>query len=233
MSKQGINKRLLTLASFVEPGKVVADIGTDHAYLPIYLVQSGKVSRVIACDINEKPLRVAEKNVISSGLASKIELRLGNGLQVLRPGEVQLAVIAGMGGGTVRQILEASPKVLASLERLVLQPMGDEADLRRWLLDNGWQLTDETLVLEDERLYTVIVSEKGNERIYDPVILEVGPRLIEKKHPLLPDLLNKLTGKYRQVLQGLSQSTKPEARCKLETVKEYLRRLEEVAEKCR
>ncbi len=230
MSNKVLSKRLHTAAMFVSAGSIIADIGTDHAYLPIHLIKSGRCPKAIACDVKEKPLQAARKNVLANGLDSKIELRLGDGLQVLRPGEVQTAIIAGMGGNTIKQILKQSPEVLNGLEQLILQPMGDEESLRYWLITNGWRLADETLVLEDGRLYTVMACEHGEEQLHSSVILEIGPRLIEKKHPLLPRLLNKIEDKYRLILQGLLQSNKPEIQEKIKTVEKRLAALKKVSD---
>lgn len=224
-----LSERLMALSNYVEKGKVVADIGTDHGYLPIYLVQSGICPRVLAADINLGPLEAARKNVMAHCLDTKIELRLGDGLQILKPGEAQVVNIAGMGGNTIANILKAAPGVLAGLERLILQPMGDEGLLRHWLLTNGWKLIDENLVLEDQRLYTIIVCEQGLEQLYDAVTLEIGPRLLEQRHPLLTILITKLQHKYQSILTGLAKSNNQKTKAKSQSINEHLQLLEEVS----
>lgn len=232
MNDKNLSKRLLALSHYVNQGQTIADIGTDHGHLPIYLVKSAISPAAIACDVNEKPLAVARKNISSHRLNSKIELRLGDGLTTLQPGEVQVVIIAGMGGNTIKQILSAAPTVTSALQRLILQPMGDEDILRYWLLTNGWQIIDETLVQEDDHLYVIIICEQGQEQLYPPVILEIGPRLIEKKHPLLPELMAKLQGKYQRILSGLVKSNRPENQLKLKQVKERLTLLEGAVKDC-
>ncbi|MEG6616383.1 class I SAM-dependent methyltransferase [Peptococcaceae bacterium 1198_IL3148] len=227
-----LSSRLATLSNYVKPGSVMADIGTDHGYLPIYLVKSGICPKAIACDVRQMPLETARKNVLANCLDKKIELRLGDGIQVLKPGEVQVVSIAGMGGSTIRQILSDKPDVLAELDRLILQPMGDEESLRQWLLTNGWRIIDEELVLEDERLYTIIVSEQGAEPLPEPIVLEIGPRLMEKHHSLLPQLIARLQDKYRLMINGLAKSNRAETQAKLALAKKRLQDLEEVATKC-
>ncbi|WP_034638608.1 tRNA (adenine(22)-N(1))-methyltransferase [Desulfofalx alkaliphila] len=229
MNYPGLSKRLSILAGYVEQGKIIADIGTDHGYLPIALVKSGKCPKAIACDVNKKPLEVAAKNITANGLDSKIELRRGDGLQVVQPGEVQVVIIAGMGGNTMKKILQEAPAVLDSLEGLILQPMADEESLRRWLVTNNWSLVDETLAYEEGRLYTFIVCRQGNERQYSDVELEIGPRLIEKRHPLLPALLDRHIIKYNKILDGLEKSNKPQAKEKAHYIKERIRQIGEVA----
>ncbi|MGB9793297.1 MAG: tRNA (adenine(22)-N(1))-methyltransferase [Thermacetogeniaceae bacterium] len=202
--------RLARLADYVIPGAVVADIGTDHALLPAYLVQKGICSRVIACDLHPGPLESAKRTVAQYGLDGKVELRRGYGLEPLSPGEASVIVIAGMGGAKIREILAASPAVLEGTERLILQPLGGEALLRRWLLENGWALSDEELVYEGGRFYVILVAEsaKGSRTLqrFEDSLLEIGPKLLEKRHPLLVSYLKRLIQGYQDVLRSLERS---------------------------
>lgn len=223
-----LSKRLQCIADYVNAGSIMADIGTDHAFLPVYLVQKGVCPRAVAADINYGPLEAARANVSQYGLIEQIELRLGNGLQVLEPGEVDTIVIAGMGGGTIRDILQASPNVVEKAVRFIFQPMADDLVLRQYLLENGWRLVDEELLIEDGRLYLVIVAEKGEEEIRDPILLEIGPRLLEKKHPLLELSLQRIKQKYQRILEGLAKSTQSTAMKKALFIKEKLARLENI-----
>ncbi|GAB6158076.1 tRNA (adenine(22)-N(1))-methyltransferase TrmK [Desulfotomaculum varum] len=224
-----LSQRLTTLANYIPAGSLVADIGTDHGYLPVYLVLTGRASRVIAADLRPGPLAAARATLQRYQTADRIRLRLGNGLQVLQPGEADVIVIAGMGGGTIRDILQASPAAAAAARRLILQPMADEAELRHYLISHGWTIADETLLLEDDRLYLVIVAEPGQEDIKDPLLLEVGPRLWEKKHPLLKEHIQRLLIKYAKVCRGLKQSSQPAARAKAHLIKEKMAALEKMA----
>lgn len=226
-----LSKRLKCLVQYVPQGSVVADIGTDHGYLPVYLVWQGICPGVIAADINRGPLEAARSNVQQRGVQHKIDLRLGNGLQVLKPGEAEVIVIAGMGGGTIRDILAASPQLAAQASRLILQPMADEKDLREYLLQHGWRLLDEEILLEDDRIYLVLVAERGREDLGNPILLEVGPRLLEKKHPLLKLYLHKLIEKYQRVLDGLQKSSREIAQTKAVLIKEKIAQLREIVGK--
>lgn len=202
------------VASYVIPGAVVADIGTDHALLPVYLVRQGISKRVIACELNSGPLESARATVDHYGLKEQVEVRKGNGLQALRPGEASVIVIAGMGGAKIREILTASPEVLKEVKRLILQPQGGEALLRRWLLENKWALIDEDLVYEGERFYVIIISEllqEGKCQDLDSSLLEIGPKLLEKKHPLLVPYLSRLIKNYEEVIRSLRNSSRPGA----------------------
>ncbi len=209
-------ERLARVADYVIPGAAVADIGTDHALLPVYLVRQGISSRVIACDLNPGPLNAARAAVARYGLEKHVEIREGDGLQVLRPGEAAVIVIAGMGGAKIRDILAASREVLKGVKRLILQPQGGEALLRRWLLENNWALTDEELVYEDGRFYVIIVSEplpqSEEYSKFEIGLLDIGPRLLEKKHPLLIPYLNRQIQRMEDVVKFLDGASSPGAR---------------------
>ena len=154
-----LSKRLREIVALVPQGIIVADIGTDHALLPIYLIEKGMASKVIASDINRGPFDAARQAVMTKGLQNEIDVRMGDGLDVLSPGEAQVVVIAGMGGNTIREVLATSFETVSLFERLILQPMNDAYDLRCWLVQNGWCFVDEKLVAEGERLYVIIVAE--------------------------------------------------------------------------
>ncbi len=210
------------------PGSVVADIGTDHVRLPVYLIRSGRCPRVIASELNEKPFEQARFRVRLYDLEDKIEVRRGDGLKVLSPGEAQEVVVAGMGGNTIKQLLVAAPEVLNRLDRLVLQPAVDAGDLRLWLADNGWQLVDETLVEEKGRLYVALATEAGRETTRDRLLVEIGPRLVEKNDPLLIRYLEKLKEEYQRILSRLARSRSPAAREKAIEVTARLAKVREV-----
>ena len=145
-----LSQRLQAIANFVPKGAKVADIGTDHGFLPCYLAQSGQAEQVIACDVNAQPLSLAQKNITDYNVADKVSTRLGNGLAVLKPGEVDTVTIAGMGGALMIDILDASPNVVDRLKRIILQPnVGAEA-VRVWAEKNRWQIVAEDLVKEND-----------------------------------------------------------------------------------
>lgn len=152
------DERLLCAASLVRQGSRVADIGTDHAYLPIYLVESGRSPSTIASDIRVGPADSARKNVAAAGLCDRIEVRLGDGLSGIAPDEVDDIVIAGMGGETIAAILQGAEWVKDARYRLILQPMTRAEDLRRYLLTNGFEIDEERVVPDGRRLYTVMAA---------------------------------------------------------------------------
>ena len=154
-----LDKRLSAVAALVRQDSRLADIGTDHAYLPVYLVQAGVCPSAIASDIGAGPLEAARHTVTANGLTSKVALRLGDGLATVTADEVEDVAIAGMGGETIAAILEAAPWVKDGRVRLILQPMTRAEDLRRWLLQNGFSVLEEHLIIDGRHLYPVMAAE--------------------------------------------------------------------------
>lgn len=151
--------RLLTAASFVRSGATVADVGTDHAYLPIYLVSAGIANCAIASDINEGPLARAEANVRKYGLSDRIALRLTPGLSGIEAYAPTDILICGMGGELIASILEATEFVRDASIRLILQPMSSAKELRLWLASNGFEIIEERFATEKEKLYVVLCAQ--------------------------------------------------------------------------
>ena len=158
-----LDKRLSLAASFVRNGSRVADIGTDHAYLPVWLVQNGVCPFAIAADIRSGPAERAAESVKKAGLESKISVRLGDGLSPVNPSEADDIVIAGMGGETIADILNGTPWTKDARYHLVLQPMTRAAALHESLLSNGYAITREQTVTDGKRVYLVLAAR------FDPV----------------------------------------------------------------
>ncbi len=203
--------RLYAIAGFIPLGRRVVDVGTDHALLPVYLVRNRICPGVVAGDVHPGPYRIALSAVAVAGLADRIDVRMGDGLTIVKPDEVNVAVIAGMGGGTIREILKNSFGIAASLERLVLQPMVDAGALRIWLVEKGWHIADEVLLEEGGTIYEVIVAERGREEVADPLLIEIGARLVEKKDPLLKKHLTNQIQSLQRIVYSLAKSASPEA----------------------
>jgi len=219
-------ERLRSITGFITTGSTVVDIGTDHALLPVYLVKSGIAPKVIAGDLNAGPLEAAQKNVTEAGLADKINLRRGDGFNIIRPGEADMAVIAGMGGLTIRHIIEKGGDMVGKLKALILQPMGDSGPLREWLVDNGWRIADEDLIKEDGRIYEVIAAAPGREETADRTLISIGPRLFDKKHPLLIELITEEINKNRKIITDMKLSSTDETFLKRQNLLDRTGRLE-------
>jgi len=202
-----LGERLQTIAAMVPEGVAsIADIGTDHAYLPIYLVKNNIVARAIAGDIHQGPYLSAKNAVISARLEQVISVRLGNGLEVVNPGEAEVVAIAGMGGQNIIDILRARPEVIAAVKRLIVQPMIAAPAVRRWFQDNGWQIVSEQLVREDGKLYQIIAAEPGEKQSFEPILYEIGPVLWQTRHPLLLVHIEELIAHLRNVLASMASS---------------------------
>ena len=178
-----LDKRLSAVAALVRQGSRLADIGTDHAYLPVHLVQSGVCPSAIASDIGAGPLDAARRTVTENGLTSEIALRLGDGLSTVKTEEVEDVAIAGMGGETIAAILEAAPWVQNEDIRLILQPMTRAEDLRRWLLTNGFTVLEEHLIIDGRHLYPVLAAQYTGDTSCDDLLIYGGFFTAEEGRP--------------------------------------------------
>lgn len=200
--------RLDALKAALTGCRMVADIGCDHAYLPILLAQEDAAAHFIAADVREGPLLRAKENISRFGLADRIETRLGSGLIPVLPGECEAAVIAGMGGSVICNILQEGETVAKSLKRLVLQPMSAAPELRRFLYENGYIITDEILAQEDRRIYTIILAKKGQTVRFTSLDCYISPALREKRPPLFVPYAQKLVLQLHAAAEGMRQSKK-------------------------
>lgn len=196
--------RLKVLADKVPVCEVVADIGTDHAYLPIYLIRNNRCKKAIASDIESGPIKVAKKNIALYNLTDRIETRQGNGLETIAHGEAQCITISGIGGTLMVRLLEAGDSKLMSAQSVILQPLNDLDQVRKWLYENGFDIYDEQMVLEGQKFYCIICTRyTGMVKLpLDEFHLHVGAKLIEKKDVLLEKYC---TLKVRQLNRVLLQ----------------------------
>jgi tRNA (adenine22-N1)-methyltransferase len=202
-----ISKRLQMIASYVQTGSVVADIGSDHAYLPVYLIQTGKASKAIAGEVNEGPFQSAQHTVEEYGVKDRVDVRKGDGLDVIRNDErLDAVVIAGMGGESIRGILERGRHHWNRIDRLILQPMNHADRLRHFLDQNGWDIVDETLIEEDGILYEGIVCVKGRSGTLDDWLCKVGPVLLRSRHPLLRKKAEEELASLNRAISGMEKA---------------------------
>ena len=161
-----ISKRLELVASFVPQGAILLDVGSDHAYLPIELIERGQIESAIAGEVVEGPYQSAVKNVEAHGLKEKIQVRLANGLAAFEEADqVSVITIAGMGGRLITRILEEGLDKLANVERLILQPNNREDDLRIWLQNHGFEIVAENILEEAGKFYEILVVEAGQMKL--------------------------------------------------------------------
>lgn len=225
-----LTDRLLKIASLVTKGKKVADIGTDHGYIPVYLLNKGDIDYAILADVNKGPLENAKKEVRHNGLMDKVDLRLGSGIEVLEKNEVDEVIIAGMGGILISELLEAKKEVAHSLDKLILQPMQAQNELRKYLLNNGYEILDEVLVKEDFRLYEIIIAKytSNNTQVEDEIFYEVGKKLIENKDPLLNEFIDKKIFMYNSIIKKIEDKTGESINKKIKESKISIEKLEKL-----
>lgn len=226
-----LSPRLQVIANCVSDMETMADIGTDHGYLPVALVEKRIIAKAIACDVNEKPLKKAKKIIEDYGFDTVIETRLGSGLSVLKMGEVEAIVMAGMGGLLIKDLLEAEALIASGSKKLVLQPMNNQPEIRRYLETHGFKITHEDLAKERDRVYEIMVAEPGKMTITNPLDYELGYQAIEKKHPLLKDHINRKIKLEEKILANTREKTTPIAKKQFKESLTYIQKLNEV-KKC-
>ena len=211
-----MDSRLRTIMDFVPIGSRVADIGTDHGYLAIELIKSKIAISVIASDKNAGPLEAARKNIKAAEVEGDIDLRLGDGLQSINTGEVNVICIAGMGGALICEILTASPEVTAQVDKIILQPMNAVEKVRQWVESNDWNIEDEDLAEVDGIIYEILCISHS---------LQVNSTK-KMNSPLLPKFIQSKIDKLKRILEAMNQSTRARTSDKYFEIQEQIRKLE-------
>lgn len=212
MTIPALSKRLQAVADLVPATACIADIGTDHGYIPIYLVSRNIADRAVAADLRPGPLSAAEANVWSCGLSDRISLKLSDGLNNISPEEADVIVIAGMGGMLTIRILSEGRELMKSAKTCILEPQSDLDSVRRFLLSEGMIITDEKMVLDAEKYYTVMKAEYAGDSCeardpkacgYDSADLKYGKVLIDAGDPVLEEKLETDKKKTAGILREL------------------------------
>ena len=225
-----ISNRLMTAAALVTQGYTLADVGTDHGYIPIYLLQQKKIPAAIAMDINEGPLERAKKHIALYGLQAYIQTRLSDGVAALKPGEVEAVLIAGMGGGLVMHILKDGEKVCQSAKELILQPQSEIEHVREFLREKGYTILAEDMVYEDGKFYPMMKVQYQGENENAQKASEVlklsdlyGGLLLQNRHPVLKTFLEKEKLIYTGIKENLAkQPASEKIRTRLAEVEDIL-----------
>lgn len=207
-NKIKLSPRLRACAELVKHGARLADIGTDHAYLPIWLIQSGVISRAFASDINRGPLENARADAEKYGVSGSIEFLLADGLGGLCETDADTIVIAGMGGETIEKIITGANWHWGVEHSLILQPMSKQAELCRWLYENGFYIADERLVRDAGEIYRVMLVKRGKASMPGELELHAG-RL--KNDEVSREYLDKLINKFTRAKIGMESSEKRDA----------------------
>lgn len=217
-----ITPRLKCIAEHTN-GKIVADIGTDHAYIPIYLIENNLAEHVIASDIKKGPIDIAKSNVEKHNLTDKIETRLGGGLSVLKAGEIDTIIIAGMGGQLISEIINTD-KEIAKKCSLVIQPMNAQYELRKYLIENNFKIVNEDIAVEGFKVYNIMNIQSGNqEKFQNDIEYHIPKYLIGHKY--FKNLYDKKHREFSKVIKGLKNSNDVDEK-KLNLYKYWLKELE-------
>jgi tRNA (adenine22-N1)-methyltransferase len=245
-----LSRRLSALAEWVPQGARFADIGTDHAMLPVYLAQNGKINYAVAGDVNAGPVEAARRQVSEAGLEGVISVRLGDGMSVLSPGEVDTVTIAGMGGSLMVRILDQAGERLSGVGTLILSPHVAEDGVRRWLIRHDYVLDKEMLLEEDGVIYTLMRGVQMSNRVqlqtrqswlYDEGLLapcltkvsavllyEMGPLLLRNPTDVFLRKWEQEISQRERVIKQLSHSSDPGAAEKAREWEEDVREIREV-----
>ncbi|HZG70911.1 MAG TPA: tRNA (adenine(22)-N(1))-methyltransferase TrmK [Chondromyces sp.] len=209
MNINQLSKRLEHVVNYIPKGSIVADIGSDHAYLPCFAVKKGIAKKAIAGEVAEGPFQAAKQQVEEAELENEISVRKGDGLEVIMPGEVDCITIAGMGGALITAILEEGKEKLQGVKRLILQPNISAINIRKWLIAHGWELIDEVILEEDEKIYEILVAEIGEplkpysekqeqELLFGPILLKKKTEPFYKKWQRELTQLEKVLGQLEK-----------------------------------
>ena len=223
-----LSKRMQSVADMIQPCDAVGDIGCDHAFVSIYLVEQRIAKRVIASDVRRGPIAIAKRNIEAMNLSDQIEIRMGDGLDTIVPGEVNAVVLAGMGGMLMIDILERGEEVVTRCDQLVLQPQSDIEKARRYLAEKGYHLADEQMLIDAGKYYNLLdvrVHEMVQKDEYDCSKLAddwcymYGGSLLRKKDPVLRSWLVKRRDTTAGLINSLSGKNTENAAKRLKTVK--------------
>lgn len=223
-----LSDRLQAIANFIPKNSLVGDIGTDHGYIPMYLIENGISKKVIASDVSQGSLNKTISYIDDLKYNEKINARLGDGLECFKPFEIDTVVIAGMGGLLIRDILNKDIKLTNTITNFIFQPMVASNDLREYLINNNFQIVDEDLVKEDDKYYEIIFAKKGKAIIDKEIYFEISKVIIEKKHPLLNEFIEHKIKLSTSILNNLEDKTSEKSRIRYEELSKLIHDYQEV-----
>lgn len=226
MKDISLPKRLLAAAGLINKNSAVADIGTDHGFLPIWLVQNGICLKPIACDLREGPLSQARKFACKYGVDKSISFRLGDGLDQVSPDEIDTIVIAGMGGETIINILKAATWLFDGEYSLILQPQSKLPELMQWLNETGWTVSAARLAEDDGRIYITVHAQRGQPPKLLPGQLYVPDYAMDSSEPLFERYLEDAISKNERILKALGTAGTEQANERRERLAEAVRDLQ-------
>lgn len=226
-----LSDRLMKIAEFVQSDTRVLDIGTDHGYIPIYLLEENITDKVIASDISKESLKKTIELVKTKGLQNNIESRLGDGLEVVKIGEVQGVIMAGMGGILIQNILEKNPEISNSVDYFIFQPMIASKELRKYLIKNNFTIVDEEIAQEADKFYEIMLVQRGKEDLKEEIYYEISHKLIKKKHPLLILFIENKIKITNSIIENLKDKTSLKSRARYDELNKLVNDYREVLRK--
>lgn len=233
MNDKNLSKRLSLVAGQIPGGSRLADIGSDHAYLPCYALGRGIITSAIAGEVNEGPFQSAIEQVKKLNFQEQISVRKGDGLQVVISGEVDVITIAGMGGPLICTILESGKEKLTDVKRLILQPNVAANQVRNWLEANNWVLVNEVILEEDGIIYEVLTADRDGENPYSQenyqLELLLGPFLMKQKTKSFQQRWASELAVWKKILQQFHKAkSTPDVEEKKRLLIEKIKQVEEV-----
>lgn len=229
MNEHTLSRRLERVAALVPAGARLADIGSDHAYLPVALMRRGTIAMAVAGEVATTPFSAAQRTVRENGFEQHIHVRLADGLAAIEVEDGITAIsLCGMGGETIRDIVEAGKGRLNGRELLILQPNGGEPELRQWLMENGYRIVHEDVLRENRFDYEIIVAEPSGPVVYSPEALYFGPLLMAARSPAFLDKWRRLLRYKHRALANLRQARQAVSEQKLHDTEQQVRWITEL-----
>jgi tRNA (adenine22-N1)-methyltransferase len=200
-----LSERLIHIIKLIPNCNCLADIGTDHGFIPIYSILNNITNFAIASDINVGPIKIAQMNICKYNLSEKIQTRVGSGLSTLEKNEADVIVIAGMGGILISEIIQSHIEIARNSKWLILQPVQNPEVLRKFLLETGFNIVDEDIVKDENKYYHIIKAEnKKSQKYTNEAYYYTGTKLIEKRNPLIKEYINYKIESFNNILNNLS-----------------------------
>lgn len=229
MNEQTLSMRLERVAAHMPAGARLADIGSDHAYLPVALLRRGVIAAAVAGEVALTPLRAAERTVRENDLEQQVSVRLANGLAAIEPEDGITAIsLCGMGGETIRDILDSGKARLSGRERLILQPNGGEQPLRQWLMENDYRILCEEVLRENRFYYEIIVAERVGAVTYTAEELYFGPLQMQARTPIFLAKWQRLLRQKQKTLTSFAKARQAVPEEKLRDITRQVRWITEL-----
>ena len=229
MNEHTLSQRLERVAAHIPAGARLADIGSDHAYLPVALMRRGLIAAAVAGEVAATPFHAASRTVDDNGLAQRITVRLADGLAAIEVADEITAIsLCGMGGETIRDILDSGKAHLNGGERLILQPNGGEQPLRQWLMNNGYQILHEELLRENRFYYEIIVAERAEAVTYSAEQLYFGPLQMQARSPEFLAKWQRMLRQKRKTLASLEQARQAVPTQKVQEIVQQVKWIEQL-----